>query len=86
MILDEATSALDVDSERLIRETIDSLHGKVTILTIAHRLSTIQGCDRIFLLEGGKLIAEGNYNELHENSSLFRRLAGALSTSGTVDK
>jgi ABC-type multidrug transport system fused ATPase/permease subunit len=59
LILDEATSALDTESETLIHESIERLHGEVTIILIAHRLSTIMNADRIFVLEKGRIIEEG---------------------------
>jgi ABC-type multidrug transport system fused ATPase/permease subunit len=75
LVLDEATSALDTLSERAIRDAMFNLHGRVTVISIAHRLSTIEDCDRIFLLEAGKLVAEGSYGELVSTSELFLRLA-----------
>lgn len=59
LILDEATSALDSASEKLIQESIRSLHGSVTVLIIAHRLSTIEHADRLIVLDHGKIIEEG---------------------------
>ena len=64
LILDEATSALDTKSENYIRESIDQLKGKITVVIIAHRLSTIKNVDRIFVLEDGALIEQGDYEEL----------------------
>ena len=55
LILDEATSALDNETEAAVMESIDSLHGKTTLIIIAHRLSTIQNCDRIYNVENGKI-------------------------------
>lgn len=56
LILDEATSALDNETEAAVMESIDSLHGKTTLIIIAHRLSTIQNCDRIYAVEEGKIV------------------------------
>lgn len=56
LVLDEATSALDNETESEIVEEIRRLKGKVTMIVIAHRLSTIQHCDRIFSLEGGRIV------------------------------
>lgn len=58
VVLDEATSALDVQTEKAIVETISALKGERTILVIAHRLSTIEDCDRVFVLDGGRLVEE----------------------------
>ena len=72
--MDEATSALDSETESVIKESIESLQGKVTIISIAHRLSTIKHADRIFMLEKGRITAEGNFNELKARSAYFSRL------------
>jgi ABC-type multidrug transport system fused ATPase/permease subunit len=56
VVLDEATSALDVQTEKAIVETISALRGDRTILVIAHRLSTIEDCDRVFVLDAGRLV------------------------------
>lgn len=55
LILDEATSALDNETEAAVMESIDSLHGKTTLIIIAHRLSTIQNCDEIYEVKDGKI-------------------------------
>lgn len=54
LILDEATSALDNDTEAAIMESINSLHGKKTLIIIAHRLQTIEKCDMVYRVENGK--------------------------------
>lgn len=74
LIMDEATSALDSETEREIKESIESLHGKITIVSIAHRLSTIHHADNIFLLEKGKIAAQGSFEELKVNSAYFKKL------------
>jgi len=56
LILDEATSALDNETEAAVMESIDSLHGKTTLIIIAHRLSTIQNCDEIYEVKDGKIV------------------------------
>ena len=58
LILDEATSALDNDTEAAIMESINSLHGKKTLVIIAHRLQTIEKCDMVYRIEGGKASRE----------------------------
>lgn len=55
LIFDEATSALDNDTESSIMESINSLHGRKTMVIIAHRLQTIEGCDLVFRVEDGKI-------------------------------
>lgn len=75
LILDEATSALDNLTEREVMEAIASLAGHKTLILIAHRLTTVQLCQQVLLLEGGRLIARGTYQELLEQSPEFARLA-----------
>ena len=64
LLLDEATSALDKDSELEVQKSIDNLAGGRTTVSIAHRLSTIENCDKIFVLENGRLVEEGTHKEL----------------------
>jgi len=71
LVLDEATAALDNETERLVTEAIKALSGNKTVITIAHRLSTIRHCDRIYLLEHGKVAKVGTYDEVvHESVSV----------------
>lgn len=58
LIFDEATSALDNETEAAIMESIDSLQGSKTMIIIAHRLTTIERCDKIYRVEGGKIVRE----------------------------
>ena len=71
LIMDEATSALDVHTERTVMEAIDTLQGTRTIILIAHRLSTLRKCETIFLLEKGKIIDSGSYEELVQRNKYF---------------
>lgn len=71
LVLDEATSALDNESERLIQEAIKGLHGSVTVFMIAHRLSTIEAADRVLVLEGGRITAEGSPEELRADPGSY---------------
>ena len=64
LVLDEATSALDTQTETLITEAIKSLAGNQTLIIIAHRLSTIRHCDQLCLLEKGRLVKVGTYDEV----------------------
>jgi ABC-type multidrug transport system fused ATPase/permease subunit len=74
LILDEATSALDTESETEIQKAIDYLTGSVTMLVIAHRLSTIAKADTIYVLNQGRVIEHGSYNELIEKNGKFSQL------------
>ena len=64
LLLDEATSALDKDSELEVQKSLDKLSKNRTSIAIAHRLSTIEKCDKIFVLENGRLVEQGNHQEL----------------------
>jgi ABC-type multidrug transport system fused ATPase/permease subunit len=56
LVLDEPTSALDPASELAVRDTLESLRGRVTVLVVAHRLETISVCDRVLRLDEGRLL------------------------------
>ena len=73
LFLDEATSALDNLTQKKIIETLD--HLKATRLVVAHRLSTVIHCDRILVLDKGKIVEEGDYRQLMEKKGLFYALA-----------
>jgi ABC-type multidrug transport system fused ATPase/permease subunit len=59
LVLDEATSSLDMATERSVMDTVRGLRAEKTVIIIAHRLSTVEGCDRLFRIEGGRLVDEG---------------------------
>ena len=84
LILDEATSALDTETERLIQDSLEKLMEGRTSIIIAHRLSTIQHVDRIYMLEGGEIIASGNHSELMKTSDQYRHLI-ELQHDGFID-
>lgn len=71
LILDEATSALDNESELKIQKVIENLKGKITVFVIAHRLSTIVNCDKLLVLENGKIIEEGSPKKLLEDKKSY---------------
>ncbi|MCS3953302.1 ABC transporter ATP-binding protein [Salinibacter ruber] len=64
LLLDEATSDLDTASEQHIQDSIDALQGEVTVVIIAHRLSTVKNADRVYVLDEGRVIEQGSYDEL----------------------
>lgn len=74
ILFDEATSALDNETQAEIQKAISNLKDKYTILIIAHRLTTIVNCDRIMVLEDGKIMDEGTHQELLENSNTYKAL------------
>jgi ABC-type multidrug transport system fused ATPase/permease subunit len=75
LILDEATNALDGTTERAILDALRNLTHRKTILIITHRLATVRACDRLFLLEEGRLKSQGTYDYLFATSQDFRQMA-----------
>ena len=74
ILFDEATSALDNETQSKIQEAINNLRGEYTILIIAHRLSTVIDCDRIFVVDNGKIINSGSHKELLKNCDYYKNL------------
>ena len=74
LVLDEATSALDAATERSITDSLRERRPDGITLIIAHRLSTVLAADRVAVLEGGSIVAEGRHAELLESSAVYRRL------------
>jgi subfamily B ATP-binding cassette protein MsbA len=77
LLLDEATSALDTESEAEVQAALGRLMGGRATLMIAHRLSTVKACDRIHVIERGKVIESGSHGELLRRNGLYARLARA---------
>ncbi len=75
LILDEPTSSLDAHSERLIRDTLAELRGKVTVVVIAHRVSTLELCDRIITIENGRVTSDGAPGDLAGHRDYHRILS-----------
>lgn len=74
LILDEATSSLDSESEKKIQDAIDKLMLDKTSLIIAHKFSTIRKCDKIILIDKGRIVAEGTHDELINSNSSYKNM------------
>ena len=72
LIFDEATSALDNITQKKISDALSEL--KCTRIVVAHRLSTIRQCDRIIVIDGGRIIEDGTYDELIAANGFFAEL------------
>ena len=75
LLLDEATSALDAESERLVQQALERLMQDRTTIVIAHRLATVRAADRIVVLDGGRIVEEGDHASLIAKGGLYARLA-----------
>ena len=86
LVLDEATSALDNETERRVTETVNALHGDMTVIVVAHRLSTVKNVDTVVYMEDGRISGMGSFDELRQNNAGFAHLVqlGDLSGSTTV--
>lgn len=85
LIMDEATSNLDTITEKAIQNTIEDCTKNVTTIIIAHRLSTIKRCDRIYVLEKGAIIEEGNHEALLEKKGYYYKLWTGQTAESTKD-
>ncbi len=79
IILDESTSSLDNLSQNIIKESIDRIKGKSTIIIVAHRLSTIKNVDKIFFMDEGKIVDTGSFEELNKRNKQFKIMYNAES-------
>lgn len=75
LIMDEATSALDNITERIVMQAVHNIRSHKTVILIAHRLTTVRECDQIFLMEHGKIVSVGTYDELIASNATFREMA-----------
>ena len=77
LILDEATSHLDTENESLVHQSIENAARGRTTVIVAHRLSTVRKADKIFVVDGGCIVATGTHDELLAASDVYRRLVGS---------
>jgi ATP-binding cassette subfamily B protein len=85
LLLDEATSALDAESERTVQQALDEVMVGRTTLVIAHRLATVLKADRIVVMDGGRVVAEGTHAALVAQGGLYARLAALQFKTDEMD-
>jgi ABC-type multidrug transport system fused ATPase/permease subunit len=78
LVMDEATSALDAESEAEIAKALEQMRGKVTVVLIAHRLNTVQHADKAFLIDKGKLVDQGTFQELVKRNASVEKLVALM--------
>ncbi len=74
ILFDESTSSLDNLAQNKVKQSIDNIKGKSTVVIVAHRLSTIRNVDKIFFLDSGKIVDTGTFDELFENNETFKTM------------
>ena len=74
ILFDEATSALDNVTQNELQKSINNISDDYTIIIVAHRLSTIKDCNRIYVMEKGKIVGAGTHNELLKNNKQYKKL------------
>jgi ATP-binding cassette, subfamily B, bacterial HlyB/CyaB len=74
LILDEATSALDYESERAIQQNMKRIAAGRTVFVVAHRLSTVRRADRIITIERGRIVEDGNHDDLIRSNGRYAKL------------
>ena len=84
LLLDEATSALDAESERLVQQAVEEMARTRTTLIVAHRLATVKQADRIVVLDGGRIVAQGKHDDLVAEGGLYAKLAKLQFTDGAI--
>ena len=75
LVFDEATSALDGVTEEMVLQAMENAAKMKTLIIIAHRLTTVKNCDMVYLLDRGRIVAEGTYDQLMGSSEQFRKMA-----------
>jgi ABC-type multidrug transport system fused ATPase/permease subunit len=75
LVLDEPTSALDAENERMIAQTLNNLKGTRTVVLVSHRMSTVADCDRIYMMEEGRVVEQGTHEQLLSRNGPYARMA-----------
>jgi ABC-type multidrug transport system fused ATPase/permease subunit len=87
LILDEATSALDEESQRKVQQALDNVMQNRTSIVIAHRLTTVEKCSRVVVIEDGKVVEEGRFNDLkNQEGGFFHNLAAGMQKAEKHEK
>ena len=84
LIFDESTSALDATTESAIAQAIQALRHDKTLIIIAHRLSTVKKCDRLFFMQGGRLVDSGTFTELAARNADFNAMVREMELTGAA--
>lgn len=74
LVFDEPTSALDSESEGFIQQTLESLHGKKTLIVIAHRLATVVKADQLLVVDDGRIVQQGTHSQLIKQDGVYAKL------------
>ncbi len=85
LILDDSTSAVDVETEAEIETALETLMDDTTSFIIAQRISTVLKADKILVLDNGRIVAEGNHDELMETSPLYQEIYDSQLGEGGVE-
>lgn len=84
LLFDEATSALDNITQQEIQESINNISADYTIIIVAHRLSTIINCNRIYILDKGKIVDSGTHKDLLKNNKMYQKLYNSEAKAGVI--
>lgn len=84
LLMDEPTAALDAAAEEKIRQTVCSLHGRQTVVMVSHRLRFSAGCDRIYVLDDGRIAEEGTHDQLLARKGIYARLWAGQNGDGQM--
>ena len=84
LILDDSSSALDYQTDARLRQTIHKDYGDTTTVIIAQRVSSVKNCDKILVLEEGRMSGFGTHQELLENCALYREISKLQMGEGAV--